>query len=178
MTIFLTFSVYSLSLTNYIPVQSQFLPLITLYIILAISYTLLSMIWFIIKNLFQTNNKMPDALVKFAELLQFVFFPEPCKKSKQKILKIKNERSEVFKTEETIESNQIDKKTNDDLKPCIKCVSCDICKANKEKENQKKLKKNKFDLHVSALNRFALLIIFTSMVITNLFIWISLSKED
>ena len=46
MTSFLTFSVTSLRIASDIPVQSDYLPLITLYFMLSIIYTLIGLIWF------------------------------------------------------------------------------------------------------------------------------------
>ena len=46
MTSLLTFVVTSLRISSDIPVQSEYLPLITLYMILSIVYTLLGFIWY------------------------------------------------------------------------------------------------------------------------------------
>ena len=45
MTSFLTFAVTSLRVSSDIPVQSDYLPLITLYMILSIFYTFIGFFW-------------------------------------------------------------------------------------------------------------------------------------
>ncbi len=50
MTSFLTFTVTSLRVSSDIPIQSDYLPLITLYMILSILYTLFGFVWWA-KNL-------------------------------------------------------------------------------------------------------------------------------
>jgi hypothetical protein len=95
--LFLTYSVYSLNFSNRFPQQSEYLMMVTLYFLLSISWTLLSMIWFIIENHFTTKKEMIKPLYILAGFLQNVFsccFP-PSKSDE--------------KTEETDEDEQFDK---------------------------------------------------------------------
>ncbi|CAF4840870.1 unnamed protein product, partial [Rotaria sp. Silwood1] len=80
MTCFMTYSVYSLNFSSLFPQQSQYLMMITLYFLLSICWTLLSMTWFIMYNHFTAKAEMPKWLYTFCGLLQRVFcycFPIP-----------------------------------------------------------------------------------------------------
>ena len=54
MTSFLTFSVTSVRIAGDIPMQSEYLPLITLYFLLSIIYTFLGLTWYF--NIFNFNR--------------------------------------------------------------------------------------------------------------------------
>ncbi len=56
MTCFLTFSVTSLRVSGDIPIQSEYLPLITLYFLLSIVYTFLGLIWYFFKGILKKSN--------------------------------------------------------------------------------------------------------------------------
>ncbi|CAF0885550.1 unnamed protein product [Rotaria sordida] len=74
MICFMTYSVYSLNFSSLFPQQSEYLMMITLYFLLSICWTLISMLWFIIYNYFTTKAEMPKSLYIFCGLLQRMFF--------------------------------------------------------------------------------------------------------
>ncbi len=63
MSCFLTFSVYSLRISQDIPTQSEYLPMISLYFIASILFVLIAFAWFIIENYFKTNLFLPNWLL-------------------------------------------------------------------------------------------------------------------
>jgi hypothetical protein len=78
----MTYSVYSLNFSSLFPQQSEYLMMITLYFLLSIGWTLLSMVWFIICNYIITKADMSKSLHAFCEWLQkvlFCCFPSPPK---------------------------------------------------------------------------------------------------
>lgn len=80
MTCFMTYSVFSLSFSGLFPQQSEYLMLITLYFLLSIVWTLLSMAWFVVCNFYTSKGEMPKPLYVFCGWLQRLFyccFPRP-----------------------------------------------------------------------------------------------------
>ena len=98
MTSFLTFSVTAVRISSDIPTQSEYLPLITLYMVLSMVYTLIGLICFILIESFTKSKKIPAIFLKV---------PFCVKKIKQS-LKKNNQVIEFI--------NKVDKTTNNDLK--------------------------------------------------------------
>lgn len=73
MTCFLTYSVNGVRIASDISIQSEFIPLINVYFIFSMVFTLVSMIWYVILNSFATKRTMPRFLIRFAELLEPLF---------------------------------------------------------------------------------------------------------
>ena len=104
MTIFMTFSIYSLRVSSDMPTQSQYLPMVTLYFLLGISYTFIAYIWFIIANEFQTKSNTPQFLMRFAahvkRVLYWIFDEEPLWKRAEKVVpyatQVKMSESVIF----------------------------------------------------------------------------------
>ena len=74
MTSFLTFAVTGVRISSDIPVQSMYLQLINLYILLYIIYTLLGFIWFIIADQLSKRKYLPFFLVKIAFIVKKVLY--------------------------------------------------------------------------------------------------------
>lgn len=88
MACFMTYSVYSLNFSNLFLQQSEYLMMITLYFLLSIGWTLVSMAWFVVCNQFMSKSEMPKALYIFCGWLQRIFFccfPRPKKKKIRRI---------------------------------------------------------------------------------------------
>ncbi|CAF1194699.1 unnamed protein product [Adineta steineri] len=118
MTCFMTYSVYSLNFSNLFPQQSQYLMMITLYFLLSICWTLISMIWFVICNHFISKAEMPKFLYIFAGLLQkkvFLFCFPPPKDDKKKDVIVNNDELKKSGDKESIQATIIQEK---------KCASC------------------------------------------------------
>ncbi|UJR12014.1 hypothetical protein I4U23_016192 [Adineta vaga] len=70
MTCFMTYSVNSLTFSNLFPQQSQYLMMITLYFILSMCWTLISMLWFVLCNHFISKAELPKLLFLFSGSIQ------------------------------------------------------------------------------------------------------------
>ena len=173
MTGFLTFSVYSLRIASDIPVQSDYLPKISTYFISSISFNLMAMNWFVLRNRFMTQGSMPRFLEIICDLLKKVFcycFPEEKKTS--------NKTAPDDKVAENGEANKVGRleqiATNKIVK-CSLCDRCDDCQADHTKEKDKNKKKKDMESKLEAFNYLYFIILFISMFITQIVIWTSLS---
>lgn len=160
MTAFLTFAVQSLNITNCLPVQSLYVPLIKIYFICSIFITFIALLWFWTQN-YYTGKKLPYLLLKtgnICKVILFWIFPKPTTAPV-----IANKSQEVTAVVAINESNVILSKNT-----CNKCEMCSNCKVNKDKEDKKKKEKEIFDSALSAINYmvFYLLIIFITLVMT------------
>ena len=70
----MTYSVYSLTFSNLFPQQSQYVMMITLYFLLSIAWTAVSLAWFVVYNHYVSKGEMPKALYIFCGWLQRLFF--------------------------------------------------------------------------------------------------------
>ena len=183
MSSILTFSIYSLRVSSDIPVQSEYLPIIGYYFIFAISFILVSFIWFITLNKFAEKKKMPQFLIKIAEAVRMLCCLNDKTKSnvkpigndekkavdKNEIIVVKNDAENNI---EKVELKQLNKTS---LDKCNKCDLCTGCSTEKDKEEKKKKEKEILDANLNALNLLAFFIILTATLAVNLSIWISIS---
>ncbi|CAF3139563.1 unnamed protein product [Rotaria sp. Silwood2] len=164
MTCFMTYSVYSLNFSNLFPQQSQYLMTITLYFLLSICWTLLSMTWFVIYNYFTTKAEMPKLLYDFCGLLQRIFcycFPLP-----------KQDGNTNQKKNAVADSGE-----NQNMKSkCDFCNRCDSCQSDFDKEKAKGKNKKEIEARCNALNYLVFLFLLLCMFISNLAVWISMSQ--
>ena len=158
MTSFLTFAVTGVRISGEIPVQSEYLPLINLYILLSILYTLFGFIWFIIAKQLSDRHHLPLILVKIAFIVKKVFY---C---------FYKEKSENFVQDESIE------KISDNEK-CNYGIDCKHCEKKLEKKKKSDAIKNELKVNVSALNLLAFLILFLIIFTCNLGIWIAMNTD-
>lgn len=73
MSIFLTYSVYAVRTSGDLPIQSDFLPLISLYFVITMGITLLTILWFFLCNYMITRKTMPRFLIRFSRNLYRIF---------------------------------------------------------------------------------------------------------
>lgn len=106
MTSLMTYSVYSVRISNEIPIQSEYMPLITLYFILSIFYTLITFIWHIVKNFLTTNKKWPKFVLAFGQLLQDMVEKVCCCCCKES--KVEDVSAIVIEPSEESKENKID----------------------------------------------------------------------
>ena len=200
MTGFMTFSVYSLRISTDMPVQSDFLPKITVYFILSITYSLITMFWFIQRNHWANKNSMPEFLEKFAELLKKFFclcYPQDNKTSpekktedelrnqeegKVKASELNNDLSNVgFLKNLTNEAeakeaclNKLPEK-KEELK-CNHCNRCEKCEEEFKKDKDKSKKKKDIESKLEAINYLMLIAMIVLMFTTQIGIWISINQ--
>ncbi len=239
MVCFMTYSVYSLNFSNLFPQQSQYLMNITLYFLLSICWTLISMAWFVVCNHFTTKAEMPKSLYSFCGSLQRVFyccFPPPkevdrTKENKDVLLENgqfkepgDEETTKLTSTQKmkcvlcqnlfnsclrrSIRVENIDKKedtsvddmksiktsptgttpletaacvcvneTNEKDKPrCDFCNRCESCQADFDKDKAKGKTKKDIEARCNALNYFVFIFVLLFMFISNMALWIIMSK--
>lgn len=70
----MTYSVYSLNFSSLFPQQSQYIMMITLFFLLSIGWTFVSLAWFVTCNHYTTKGEMPPALQQFCQRLQRLCF--------------------------------------------------------------------------------------------------------
>ena len=189
MTVFLTFGVYALKINGDMPVQSQYIPIVSVYFIVAALYTLFSLIWFILANYFATKSYIPKPLALVADKVHDIFDCESKKKPLQKSAPV----YPIPEKENHIEQETVDqsffakpptkedslvwrKKSGNNVQLPVKtpkCDSCNKCQDCEINEKEKKIAKKILDKNLKTLNLLAFLIIFLIMIISNLAIWIS-----
>jgi hypothetical protein len=103
MVCFMTYPIYSLNFSSLFPQQSEYLMMITLYFLLSIFWTLISMAWFLICNHYTTKAQMPKKLCDFCGQLQRMYcccFPQP-KNDKKKDIIVENGECRNFDNQES-----------------------------------------------------------------------------
>ncbi|CAF1179055.1 unnamed protein product [Rotaria sp. Silwood1] len=239
MTCFMTYSVYSLNFSNLFPQQSQYLMMITLYFLLSIFWTLVSMVWFIMYNYFTTKVEMPKSLYSFCGLLQKVFFcyfpsSKTDDKTKQKngvivengevnksgkaenakasstqtiectsfqelsglgvhrhrkVKIIENmQHSSVASTEavttnpivgapiDTVAFTSVKETSQRAKQKCNFCNRCESCQTDIDKDKVKNNNKKDIEARCNALNYFICFCQLLLMLISNMAVWLSMSK--
>jgi hypothetical protein len=128
MTSILTFAVTSLRISNDIPIQSDYLPLITTYFLMSIVYTLTGLVWFVLLENFTKKKKLPWILLRITTSVnKMMIYMRRLIKDHKKI-NPKLEKSESNKnsslSNQHLESNKREEKIeNDDIEPNIKILN-------------------------------------------------------
>ena len=184
MTILLTIAVYSVRISSDIPIQSEYLPLISLYFFLGILFTFIAMLWFIILNRFATNKTMPKLFMVVAEFMKNII------KRKNKPVQVtpaneeKSDNKDVS-FESKINSNQQNNEltaglTKIQCRQTINCLSRDFCsKCSQSKENEKEnnIRNKYFESCLQIINSIFFCILFLVMFISNMAIWITMASN-
>ena len=165
LTIFMTFSIYSLRVSSDMPTQSQYLPMVTLFYMLGISYTLLALTWFILVNEWQTKSSMPKWLNCLAVCVQRTLFC--CVFDIAPFWK----KGGATKTQVQAKSDAVKRLVS----KCNNCDLCEQCLSNKQQEKTSKTKKQRHDTHLSAINCFVCFVLFVVMIVSNLVVWLFVS---
>lgn len=181
MTTFLTFSVQALNMANFLPVQSLYYPLVSLYFMFSIVGTFFSLLWFWTANNFITKAYLPMALEKVSKVMKLCLF---CLYEKPKeVIKVQpasnttlvvtnvNEK-ENEKENEKLEI-RVAASTSVEKTKCSKCDLCTKCKEDKDKEDKKKKTKESIESSVSALNYLAWFIALFFFISIHIAIWLS-----
>ena len=182
MTTFMTFSVYSLRISQDMPVESNFVPMVTLYFILGISYTFLSLIWFIIANDFITKNYLPKYLTKFALIIKRVLYrkisPEPDENANDlvEVKVVPNQSANENAHESGLPPLKNAPKLECNNNRCNNCDFCVNCKREKEKSANKSKKKELNESNVLVLNYFMCFLMGMIILACNLISWLLISN--
>ncbi len=153
MTTFLTFGVYALRISSDLPVQSEYMPLVSIYFNIAITYTLISLIWFAIANYLVGKTWLP----KWLELLAS---------------KIRNQIRRKASLKMHVDDLIKDDSKAYNLERISSIIECRKCE--RHSEYFKKSEKKEFDSNLKILNIIVFLFVFIIMIVANLIIWISL----
>ena len=184
MTSFMTFSVYSLRISSDMPVESNFVPMVTLYFILGISYTFLSFIWFIIANEFLTKNYLPRYLVLVASVIKS-FLSWKSNDVSRKISPVKSKSHKdttesINKKSDVTVKNKPKQEISYNIEPFeqqfVAISSCEKCEREKEKDDGQKKKKALIESSVSVLNKFICFIMCLIVIACNLITWLLVSN--
>lgn len=155
MSVFLTLAIYSVRVASDMPPGGM--PWISIYFFLSIFYTLIVFIWFMVANFFTTKNYLPKWLESVTITIKYTL--------------IKKEKAKIKTIEDTEEKT---------LKPptskCSKCETCQECKTDKVNDEKKKKDREERESLIGILNYLMFSIIFLCMLISNLVIWILISK--
>ena len=188
MTILLTIAVYSVRISSDIPIQSEYLPLISLYFFLSILFTFIAMLWFIILNRFATNKTMPKLFMVVAEFMMNIIK----RKNKQVLVTPATEEKSDNKDEiVSIESKINSKQQNNELTAgfshtkikcrqkfnCLSQALCLKCSQSEEYEKEKINKNKYFESCLQIINNIFLCILFLIMFISNVAIWIIMASN-
>ena len=96
----------SVRVSNDIPIQSEYLPLISLYFVFGILYTFISFNWFIVANVYRTGNYLPKYLKIFAKCLKYLFVKMQRKKIANKI-EVNQENKTELSQENNVDTDEL-----------------------------------------------------------------------
>lgn len=167
MTAFLTFAVQSLNISNFLPVQSLYVPMITVYFIFSILLTFVALLWFWIMN-YYTGKPLPFILYHaglFSKNALFWIYPMPST-TPMVVKKAEETENQVIK----MDLNQ--PVSSGIINSCNLCGMCDKCKDKKEKEDKKKKEKDANDTILQALNYMMFYLLMFCIVCILSIIWI------
>ena len=168
--------------------------MVTLFFILSISYTFVSMIWFIIGNEFATKNIMPQCLQKIASFVKRLFYwsfdETPLWKRKPLESNKVNDEKSPFSTQESAPTSKLASKEPNNMNEmlllklietlnkmsCSNCGQCQKCLDEKEKEKKKKKEKELRESNAAALNYVMCFLLMLTMFSCNLTIWLMISN--
>jgi hypothetical protein len=169
MTIFLTLGVSSIRVQASFPLQSNKIPLMTIYFLLGSCYTFLALCWFAFAEILKSKEQLSPVLCKFADLIKLCFF---CCFPKAQANKVTNENANE-KSKISQEVVMFVKMEN-----CNKCDFCAKCLMEKEKDKQKADKGKEKLSRIKALNYFAFTVLFTLELISFSGIWIGIGMNN
>ena len=172
MTCFLTYSVNGVRIAGDISIQSEFIPLVNVYFLFSMVFTLVSMVWYVVSNSFATKRNMPKPLIRFVQLLEPLF-----------CVKKNNLRSKQLKTTGLVlqKINQLNESLKDPTEETkhaenehsIVFNALDSDKLNSFEEQLEDNPKM-YEMYVERFNYFMLSIAFLIMAAAQALIWIAI----
>lgn len=202
MPCFMTYSVYSLSFSSIFPQQSVYIMMVTLFFLLSIGWTLVSMIWFVICNYYVTKGEMLQLLYILCDRLQRVFFccflsTETAKVTSTEKIKcfscqklfttclrkrVAAENIDVpsFETNikpiTTVEYVNTTEMTEKQKSKCKFCGKCESYQTDCETNETKNKKKKDFETKCKILNYFVFFCVALLMIISNIVLWLIMAN--
>ena len=169
LTIFLSYAVYALRISSDLPVQSEFIPFITIYYIASIFLTFVSMLWFCLLNRMQTKNHIPFLLKKLAILITNI-------RRTKKSFKIKN--SEINEIKKMDQANSENQNVENEINAPISNKNISSEKNNNQFQNEMVKtvnisSKDEFEMHILTLNISFLLMSIIIFLVSLLASWFS-----
>ena len=177
MTSFMTFAMTAVRISSDIPTQSDYFPLISLYMFLSIFYALISMSWFVSLNHFTSKKYLPKIILKVTWIVRkclFWIFVEEKKNETVKVKAVDKNKVGLSEKANGKEENAINELLPKPAEKCNFCNRCGDCTKECEKEKQKKKEQKDLDENLSAFNYLAFFTVFSIMLICNLTIWLSM----
>ena len=174
MTSFLTFSVTAVRISDDIPTQSEYLPLVTLYMMLSMIYTFIGMLFFILIESFSKNKNIPGGFLFIPILVQkLIDFKRNQVKVRNNNRIVKEKKSEIINEPEEhskLHHNRLlelplETKTMNDE------IGLDKEDEKVKKNGEKKLKTLQFEKDISILNIFFSIILWSFVITSNIVIW-------
>jgi hypothetical protein len=156
----MSFSIYAVRMANDIPVQSECVPKMGLFILLSSIFNFLVMIWFIVLNMFKSKEYLPKLLNLLVDCLQKIICL--C------FHKNKKDRQTLVVSSKVTDSSELQLKANSEIE--VKCRFCSNKTKNVEindKTEMKKIIDSKFEL----LNKLFFILFFLITIIFNFSIW-------
>ncbi len=180
MSTFLTLAVYSLKVSSDFPTESRFFPIISIYFIIGIAHTLLSLVWFTISN--YTKEKQTKPYWWINSLAGFKTYLDRLISKKIGNMSILKSESEISPVENETGQEDLDKHEQLDLTDLKqKCPNCDICvkcTQKKQKDDSKNDLKKEIDFKCSQVNKIMFSFILFSTLVSYTVIWMIISLNN
>ena len=172
MSTFLTLAVYSLKVSSDFPTESRFFPIISIYFIIGIAHTLLSLGWFTISNYTKEKQVKPNWWINALANLK-TYLDGLISKLLGTVMPLKSESKISPNIIETIQ--QLDLM---DLKhKCPNCNLCDTCIQKKQKDDSKYELKKEIDFKCAQVNKIMFSFILFSTIVSYTVIWMIISMN-
>ena len=161
-------------IANDIPFQSESLPLIHVYFIFTVVFTLVSIIWYVIANSFATKRNMPKLVVKFAGHVKPLF----CRKKNKRHSEDEKEIASGLELQKVSQVNEMFQESVDDLKITENDQKMVFSAANSNKLSKVEISKDSEKTYEMRLGHFNYIVLFVACLImaaAHSWIWILIS---
>ena len=154
----MAYSMYAVKLSNDIPVQSDCISIMGLFLLLSSVFNLIVMLWFIVLNYFKSKDYLPKLLSILGDFLQKIV----CSCFHKKSIQILVVSSQISNSSEPKQKINLEDRGN-----------CRFCLNKKNAENDKIELKKIPDLNFEILNKFFFILFLLFTIISNVSIWCS-----
>ena len=168
MNIFLTFAVYSLRISNDMPIQSDYVPDISAYFLSSIGINMVAFAWVVYLNRCSTKGEIPRCLEIIAVFLKKSLFCCCFPVEKRKV--DDENKIQFYKPHNNSQFIMKNKK-------CRFCDRCETCETDHKKDKDKAKTKKEVDSKLEALNYLVFVLLFIAMLVVQLIIWIGINTS-